>query len=281
MKLFLGVAMVVGLGVSLVATDAWGRGPRGRGVGGGARVGAGTHSRSPGPATGRPTVGPMPTHSFSGSGFNRPVGPIRANNPLSANAGRLPTTFNAVAGGPRPFSPAWYAHHPKAWHRTHPHAGQAAVVVTAIGVTRWLAGGSGSAAVVQETTQYVEPTDDESDTSGDLLLATTNDDDQEWLPLGVFSLHPVNQTVATRVTQLSVNQDGLLRGSHFDLITNTTVNIQGNVDSNTGEVSWTIGPAGQVVFQANLQQLTSPTGQVTVRYPDGQTDPWQISRLEN
>ena len=82
-------------------------------------------------------------------------------------------------------------------------------------------------------------------------------------------------------SMLFVSRDGRLRGSHFDLITNTTVDIQGNVDGKSGQASWTIGPAGQVIFQTNLEQLTSRAGNVTARYPDGQTDQWQISRLEN
>ena len=281
MRTLLGVAVAVGLGVSLMAADACdARGPRGRAAGGAARAGAAARGRSPLPAARGAMTAGRPSRAIGAAGFHRPGGPIRAGASFSATAGGFSTAFNAAVGGPKPFSPSWYAQHPNAWHATHPHARPTAVALTAVGVTRWLTAAPAGTTVVGESAEYAEPADSGSNVADESLVAAIDDDGRQWLPIGVFSLHPAGQPAATRVMQLSVGRDGRLRGSHFDLITNATVDVRGHVDSSGSQATWTIGPGGRVVFEASLEELTGPTGRVTVRYPDGQTGQWQVSRVE-
>jgi hypothetical protein len=44
-------------------------------------------------------------------------------------------------------------------------------------------------------------------------------------------------------------------------------------------VTWSIGENGKTLFEAPLDELTRPEGKVTVRFPNGKTDVWQISQV--
>jgi hypothetical protein len=79
---------------------------------------------------------------------------------------------------------------------------------------------------------------------------------------------------------LAVNQQGVLRGAHYDLLSEETADIIGAVDRNTSCVSWRIGENGHVIFESDLAQLTQPQGQVRVHFPDGQTGQWAVTQLQ-
>jgi hypothetical protein len=104
--------------------------------------------------------------------------------------------------------------------------------------------------------------------------------DAQWMPLGVFSLKPAGQQDSTRVIQLAVSRDGLVRGTQLDTLTEDTANIQGAVDKKSLRIAWTIGSKTGAAFEAALGDLTRPQCQVTVRFADGKTAAWEMVRIE-
>jgi hypothetical protein len=103
---------------------------------------------------------------------------------------------------------------------------------------------------------------------------------ESFLPLGVFTLAPENQTEASAMLQLAVSKQGVLRGSYYDLLSDVDHRIRGQVDKKTQRVAWTFGPQGKVMFQTALGVLTEPSGPVSVHYENGQTRQWVLARYD-
>jgi hypothetical protein len=81
--------------------------------------------------------------------------------------------------------------------------------------------------------------------------------DEKFMPFGVFTLAPENQTEATAMLQLAVSKQGVLRGTYDDLLSDVDHPIRGSVDRTTQHVAWTFGD-GKVAFQTALGVLTEP-----------------------
>ena len=157
------IVCVLSLGlVAFLLTETASPAPGGRGrAAAGRSVGTGGAARNAvsGPA-GSGTLPRAPGTALSGV-RNMPAGPIGADGRRSSSGPQrqeqlpeqrqvLPsnvpqtlseraTAYSVNASGPAPFSPAWYAQHPNAWQITHPHAGEAVVAVTAVGLASFMA----------------------------------------------------------------------------------------------------------------------------------------------
>ena len=105
--------------------------------------------------------------------------------------------------------------------------------------------------------------------------------DVEFLPLGVYALAPPDHDEATAMLQLAVSKDGVVRGSYCDLVSNQGHKIQGAVDKKTERVAFTIGQQGTTVFETMLADLTSPEGEVSLHFPDGEASDWVLARFES
>lgn len=101
-----------------------------------------------------------------------------------------------------------------------------------------------------------------------------------FMPLGVFTLAPENQTESTAIIQLAIAKDGTVRGTYHDLLANTAIPIHGSVNKKAQRVAWRIGPQGKVAFQTALAVLTEPSGPVALHYANGQTRQWVLARYE-
>jgi hypothetical protein len=104
--------------------------------------------------------------------------------------------------------------------------------------------------------------------------------DEKFMPLGVFTLAPENQSEASAMLQLAVSKQGVLRGSYYDLLSDVNHPIRGSVNKKTQHVAWTFGPQGKVTFQTALGVLTEPSGPVSVHYENGQTRQWVLARYD-
>jgi hypothetical protein len=265
------------------------------------RGGRGGGSRGPGGlggAGGAPHRGPAtPAGNL---GLNRTPAKVTpsskpATNPVvgsGAAARQLPTAYGWANPAHQPFTPAWYANHPNAWKATHPHA-DAVLAAGAIGVATWLAvpypvAVSGTTTVVSGDTSAVSTTQPTPTTSLDPAASAANlaqlgaadpDDKAQWMDLGSLALKASGEAKATRIVQLSVNRDGLLRGSHYDLLSDQVQTIEGAIDKQTLRAAWKIGHNGKVVFQAPVDELTKPEGNVTAFFPDGSHGTWRTARL--
>jgi len=217
------------------------------------------------------------------------LGQNLSNHLLGAPAGNGPLSsaiYQWTAAHPQPFSKAWYAQHPNAWKIAHPYAGPAAAAVTTAAIATWFAvpaTAGGYTTVVTEGDTYVGDTYVTSEPSAapnqDTHDASIANNPNEWMDLGVFTLKPMDQANATRMLQLAVAKDGTLRGSHYDLLSEETDPIQGSVDKEQLEATWTIGNSHSVSFNAPLDELTKPVGNVMIHLPDGKTVPWVTERV--
>jgi hypothetical protein len=183
------------------------------------------------------------------------------------------------------FTPQWYAQHPNAWQATHPHA-DAWAVATAASVAAWVgsAAYAGTDTVVvesgttEEGTTTDESTTDETTTTGTTTTAAAADP-TEWLTIGVFALAQTGQTEPTTLIQLSVNKQGLLNGTYYDLVSDNGTPIAGQIDTTTERAAWTVGPNSKNVFTTTIETLTSETGPAKLNLPGGKTQDWNLIRV--
>jgi len=260
--------------------------PPGRGDGGPRNFGPGSFTPPAGPVQlgGHRRPGPL-NPQFGSGNLQGVLSGTMSNFQLPSN---LPTAYNFTPSQFAPFSPGWYAQHPNAWQLTHPYAGEAVVAVTAVGLASWLSvadvSSSGGAYASSYSSMAGEETTPEeaAQEASDLAQSGIADvpDSTQWKPIGVYAFRSVKDSEATRLLQLAVSPEGVVRGSHYDLISGEVANVSGAVDRNQLRVSWTIGEAGKVVFECGLSELTKPDGQVTAHFPDGQTGAWQLSQYQ-
>ena len=181
-----------------------------------------------------------------------------------------------------PFSPAWYADHPKAWQYTHPHADVwAAATVT--GVTRWFGWTTapygytaGTTANVGEDLVTAEPS-----TTVEVESATTYPlQGIEWLPLGVYAFAPAGQDEATVLVQLSVNKQGEVRGNYFDFVTEQSLPISGNVNRSTQRATFAV-EGSKTAFNTTMGELLNATTPVALNFADGRGQQSRLVRLQS
>lgn len=197
-------------------------------------------------------------------------------------------SLSAHAPANQPFTPSWYADHPNAFQAQYPHA-DAWAAATPVGLGRWLnvpvvatGGGYGSG-----STTYVESAPAETTTAATDTASTAPENTAsaapagDWMTIGVYGFAPVADKESHRMLQLVVNRDGVIKGSHYDLISDETQDVQGQLDKNTQHVNWTIGAKGSVVFDATLGDLTKDQAIALAKFTSGKTNQWKLTKANN
>lgn len=177
----------------------------------------------------------------------------------------------------QPFTPQWYADHPNAWQATHPHA-DAWAAATVAGATAWL--GWGTAPAYSYGTYYSETPSEEVAAEADALASNGSqevDQNGEWMNIGTYALAPKGSSEATLMLSLAVDKDGILRGTYYDLLSNSAETIQGAIDKGTRRAAWRVGD-GKVTFQTTLNDLTSDLASVSLQFENGQSALWSLAR---
>ncbi len=211
-----------------------------------------------------------------------------------ATAASRATAYSWSGAAQKPFTPAWYKDHPRAWQATHPHA-DLFVAAAAADLARWLAvpvvyAGAGGSSVVYSTEVIAAAPATESGTvaASDTPAAASElaqsggqpADGAEWMSIGVFALSPAGGGEATRVIQLSVSREGTVRGTHVDLVSDDAQEVRGAVNKQDLRIAFTIGSSSKVVFQGPLGELTKPEGRITAYFPDGKTAAWRMVQVK-
>lgn len=276
------VAIAVLAALSLGSTDSFAqRGSRGLGRGVGTGPGLGGAAGVSGLGGVRTNAGTAVTRNPLGGLNARPTPGALNSVPNRTPDAHAATAKSWAVGGPAPFSPAWYANHPKAWHATHPYAG---TVVTATTLAAFLAvpvipvAGSGGSTT---NVTIVSPAAEGSVPNEPLAAITPESnqaDSNTWMNLGQYALGPDGSSDDTRRMQLAVNAEGLLRGTHYDTLSDDVQSVEGLVPKSTLVANWRIGQ-GDTVFECPLGELLEERGRVTVRRPSGASTTWQITRL--
>ncbi|MFM9057685.1 MAG: hypothetical protein ACKOSQ_00915, partial [Planctomycetaceae bacterium] len=110
--------------------------------------------------------------------------------------------------------------------------------------------------------------------------ATVAKDDQ-WRPLGVFALARQEETTPGTFISLAIDKDGLLRGSYYDAVSDTTMKITGKVDKKTQRAAWTVGDKQTPVYEAGLANLTKDQTTILVHRDGGKVEQMLLVRVED
>jgi hypothetical protein len=102
--------------------------------------------------------------------------------------------------------------------------------------------------------------------------------DAKFMPLGVFTLAPEDQEEASAILQLAIAQDGALRGTYYDLLSDQAHQVRGAVDKKTQKAAFYLGTGGKVLFETSLPNLTQGTGGVALHYENGESRHWTLAR---
>jgi hypothetical protein len=291
------VAMVV-LGLALAMTDGLqARPPGGRGGGGGFRGapgGGGRAGNGGGFDSGRPEQfgdgnfgGNAGERTFRTEGVGNRVEGGDFRGAVQQHLGVLPEPKVAkprengraqYSQANKPFTADWYTSHPNAWQNTHPHA-DAWAAASLVGATAWLGWGTTPG---YSYSSYYSETPPEAVVQEAAALAGNGTqevpNDGEWLNLGAYTLAQSDQAQPTLMLSLTVNKEGVLRGTYFDMLSNSTAAIQGSIDKQSQLAAWRIGNDGPVTFQTSLRDLTSATTPVSLQFETGKTGIWKMIR---
>jgi hypothetical protein len=102
----------------------------------------------------------------------------------------------------------------------------------------------------------------------------------DWMPLGVFALVQKEQSDPHFVMNLGVNKSGAIAGNYSDLISGTTVPIQGAVDKKTQRAAWTVGKNKTTVCETGLYNLTQDEAPALIHIGKDKTQQWLLVRLK-
>jgi len=105
-------------------------------------------------------------------------------------------------------------------------------------------------------------------------------EEEEWQSLGVWAMVQGDETQSNKILQLAVNKAGVIRGNHYDALTETTLPIQGSVDKKTQRAAWTIGENEDVVYETGIYNLTLEETEMLIHFSKDSTQQWSLVRLE-
>jgi hypothetical protein len=110
--------------------------------------------------------------------------------------------------------------------------------------------------------------------------ASVKEDDQ-WRPLGVFALARAEETNPSTFMSLAIDKDGLLRGTYYDAVSDSTTNMVGKVDKKTQKAAWTIGDKKTPVYEAGLANLTKQQTTILVHRDGGKVEQLLLVRVDD
>ena len=105
--------------------------------------------------------------------------------------------------------------------------------------------------------------------------------DDQWRPLGVYALARSEETNPSTFMSLAIDKDGLLRGSYYDAVSDSTMNITGKVDKKSQRAAWTIGDKKTPVYEAGLSNLTQKQTTILVHRDGGKVEQMLLVRVED
>ncbi|MBN2578511.1 MAG: hypothetical protein JXB10_05920 [Pirellulales bacterium] len=256
-----------------------------------AQPGTGTNSGTTQP--GMNTQGTNNNSSTNAAYYSRPNVAAWQNSTQSVRSNWQQYWNNS--NEPKPFTPAWYAKHPQVWKVTHPYA-QTGTTVTYANLASWLgltsttapepvsyegysetmiyATEDGATLTSTETGVYVNNSNQQQQAQQAALLASqgnTVENNAQWLSLGVYGLVVSGQAQSNVTMQLNVSKNGTIRGTYYDLLSDTTQTVKGSVDKQNQRAAWSITTNPTVVFETTLNNLTENTAPVNVYYGNTQT----------
>ncbi len=193
------------------------------------------------------------------------------------------------------FGAGWYTRHPGAWRARRLTGALIWTSVTWNALTNWWGWGTGTSynydygntVVYEGDTVYYDSkpaatADEYYDQASGIAEqgAAEVSDEEEWRSLGVWAMVQGDETQSNKMLQIAVNKDGLIRGNHYDALTETTLPIQGSVDKATQRAAWTVGKNTEVVYETGIYNLSEEETQMLIHFGKDKTQQWLLVRLE-
>jgi hypothetical protein len=103
----------------------------------------------------------------------------------------------------------------------------------------------------------------------------------EWLPLGVFACTTKSASNTNIYLQLAVSKEGIIGGTFFNDITNTSRPLEGTVDKKTQRAAWMYadGKNTDTIMETSIYNLTKDKTPVLVHFGPGKTEIAQLVRV--
>jgi hypothetical protein len=105
--------------------------------------------------------------------------------------------------------------------------------------------------------------------------------DDQWRPLGVFALARSAETNPSTFMSLAIDKLGLLRGTYYDAVSDSTMNITGKVDRKSQRAAWTIGDKKTPVYETGLANLTQRQTTILVHRDGGKVEQMLLVRVDD
>ena len=105
--------------------------------------------------------------------------------------------------------------------------------------------------------------------------------DDQWRPLGVFALARSEETNPSTFMSLAIDKAGLLRGTYYDAVSDSTQNMTGKVDKKSQRAAWTIADKKTPVYEAGLSNLTQPQTTILVHREGGKVEQMLLVRVQD
>ena len=106
-------------------------------------------------------------------------------------------------------------------------------------------------------------------------------DDDQWRPLGVFALARSEESNPSTFMSLAIDKTGLLRGTYYDAVSDSTTNITGKVDKKSQRAAWTIGDKKTPVYEAGISNLTQQQTTILVHRDGGKVEQMLLVRVDD
>ena len=100
------------------------------------------------------------------------------------------------------------------------------------------------------------------------------------MPLGVFGLVKGAESDPHYVMQLAVNKSGAVAGNYYDVISGTSVPVQGAVDKQTQRLAWTVGDNKTTVGETGIYNLTKDEAPALIHIGKDKTQQWTLVPAE-
>jgi hypothetical protein len=105
--------------------------------------------------------------------------------------------------------------------------------------------------------------------------------DDQWRSLGVFALARSEESNPSTFMSLAIDKEGLLRGTYYDAVSDSTMNITGKVDKKTQRAAWTLGDKKTPVYEAGLANLTQQQTTILVHRDGGKDEQMLLVRVQD
>jgi hypothetical protein len=151
--------------------------------------------------------------------------------------------------------------------------------------------GSGGNVIFQDNNVYiggelVSTADEFAMSAMDLATVPPPESDEqaataEWLPLGTFAVSTNEKDVEpSHVVQLAVSREGIVSGTLFNIDTEQSQAVQGQVDKDTQRVAFRIGESEAIVAETGLYNLTQEEAPLLIHFGAERTEQTLLVRLE-